>query len=66
MLLFAQLLADTNKDADAITGLLGLGCLGLFGLLIYFLPFFVAAMRGHQNTAAIFILNLFLGWSFVG
>jgi hypothetical protein len=65
MLLLAQLLAD-NNDAGAIGGILGLSCLGCVGLLIYFLPFFVAAMRGHQNTAAIFVLNFFLGWSFVG
>jgi hypothetical protein len=66
MLLFAQLLADANNDTGAVGSLLGLGCLGFIALLIYFLPFFVAAMRGHQNTAAIFVLNFFLGWSFIG
>lgn len=38
----------------------------LFLLFIYFLPTFVATNRGHHNRAAIFILNLFLGWSFIG
>lgn len=38
----------------------------LFLLFIYFIPTFVAVNRGHHNRAAIFILNLFLGWSFVG
>ena len=34
-------------------------------LAVYFLPWIVAANRGHRNTVAIFILNLFLGWSFI-
>ena len=48
--------------------------LGFFMLLIvfflaavgYFLPSFVAKARRHKNTMAIFMLNLFLGYSFVG
>lgn len=35
-------------------------------LLAYFLPALVANSRGHRNTAAIFVLNLFFGWTFVG
>ena len=46
-------------------GLLLIGLI-LLAVFVYFLPTFVAAMRGHQNAAAIFVLNLFLGWSFVG
>ena len=33
-------------------------------LLIYFLPTVVASFRKHRNTGAIFVLNLFLGWTF--
>src|SRR5262249_7732769 len=33
---------------------------------LYFLPSFVAGSRGHHNSAAIFVLNLLLGWSFIG
>ena len=33
---------------------------------LYFLPTLTAATRGHMNTTAIFVLNLFLGWSFIG
>src|SRR5262249_60361231 len=32
----------------------------------YLLPWIVAAMRGHLNTMAIGVFNLFLGWSFLG
>jgi hypothetical protein len=38
----------------------------IFLVILYFLPTFVAAMRGHYNTSAIFIINLFLGWSCLG
>jgi len=35
-------------------------------LPLYFLPAIVAASRNNHNTAAIFVLNLFLGWTFLG
>jgi hypothetical protein len=37
----------------------------LFGLAFYFLPTIIAAVRGKRNAAAIFALNLLLGWTFV-
>ena len=33
---------------------------------VSFLPVSVAVKRGHPNAAAIFILNLLLGWTFLG
>jgi hypothetical protein len=33
---------------------------------LYFLPSIVAGLRGHHNALSIFILNLFLGWTFFG
>jgi hypothetical protein len=36
------------------------------GLLVYFLPALMAVGTGHHNKGAIFALNLFLGWSFLG
>lgn len=44
---------------------LGFGVLALV-LFAYFLPTFIAASRKSAQTAAIFILNLFLGWTFLG
>jgi hypothetical protein len=35
-------------------------------LAAYFLPIVVAIGRKHRNTLAIFILNLFLGWTGLG
>jgi len=40
----------------------------LFGLwsAMYFLPTIIAAIRGKRDLLAIFLLNLFLGWSVIG
>jgi hypothetical protein len=43
-----------------------LGVIVLGAAFVYFIPTIVAASRSHHNTAAILILNLFLGWSFIG
>lgn len=32
----------------------------------YFLPAFIAAIRGHKNTLAIFVSSLFLNWTGLG
>lgn len=34
--------------------------------LIYFLPGIIATSRHHKNSTGVFILNLFLGWTFLG
>jgi hypothetical protein len=46
----------------AVGGLLILGIL----LGMYFLPSGVAAMRSHRQAIAIFMLNIFLGWTVIG
>ena len=33
---------------------------------IYFLPGIIAGFRNHHNTAAILVLNFFLGWTGIG
>jgi Superinfection immunity protein len=38
----------------------------IFFLSFYFLPTIVASVNRKKNLAAIFALNLFLGWSFIG
>jgi len=38
----------------------------LFGLLIYFLPSFIAIRRKHSYVLQITLLNALLGWSFFG
>jgi hypothetical protein len=40
--------------------------LGVLVLALYLLPWLIAAQRGHPNTASIAVINIFLGWTFVG
>ena len=35
-------------------------------ILLYFLPYVVAKIRKIQNSASVFWLNLFLGWTVLG
>jgi len=35
-------------------------------LVFYFLPWVIALLRSHRNSTAIFVLNLLLGWTFIG
>lgn len=37
-----------------------------FGFLMYFLPSLIALARNKRDILAIFLLNLFLGWSVIG
>jgi hypothetical protein len=39
---------------------------GLIGMAFYFLPTIIALVRQKRNTIAIFVLNFFLGWTFIG
>ena len=38
----------------------------IVGVLLYFVPFVVAVQRDHNQRTAIGVLNLLLGWTFVG
>jgi hypothetical protein len=37
-----------------------------FGAVMYFLPSIIALARSKRDLLAIFLLNLFLGWSVIG
>lgn len=36
-----------------------------FVVVLYFLPTIVALNKKRSNTSAIFVLNFFLGWTFI-
>lgn len=38
----------------------------IFAPMLYFLPSYEAARRNHPSLMAIILVNLFLGWTFVG
>jgi hypothetical protein len=35
-------------------------------LMVYFIPSWIAGSRNHPNSWPIFIVNLFLGWTYIG
>jgi hypothetical protein len=37
-----------------------------FGFVMYFLPSIIAFARNKRDTAAIVLLNFFLGWTLIG
>lgn len=41
-------------------------CSILIGLFFYFIPSTVANIRNHSKFTSILILNVFLGWTFLG
>jgi hypothetical protein len=45
---------------ETVTGILTVAA------ALYFLPWLIALLRGHHNAAAIFMLNLLLGWTGLG
>jgi hypothetical protein len=57
-----------NTSHAAGSGLLGAYFLifGLIGVALYFIPLMVAIVRKKSNVVAIGVLNLCLGWSFIG
>ena len=58
-----------NLDGEEVGALLlNSAVIVIFGLafLLYFMPTFIAGTRRHKNAAAIAVLNLLLGWTFIG
>ena len=51
--------------SGSLNGVLG-GAIIWIAVLIYFMPYEIAASRKHPSKWAIGALNLFLGWSFFG
>lgn len=57
--------AINSVAPDANAAFSGLQIVGIF-LMFYLIPTWVAMLRHHRNTLAVFICNLFLGWTFFG
>ncbi len=70
-------IGSRNKGVMQFAGYFGMSLMVLGGIAvaflliygiyrIYFLPWHIAKSRKHPQEQAIFILNLFLGWTFLG
>ncbi len=53
------------EKINAEIGQISIAIIVLF-IIFYFLPSIIAFYKGKSNTLAIVLLNLFLGWSFIG
>lgn len=68
----SEMTAEEKENAKAV----GMVFLGLSGaalivtacvaFLFYFLPLFIAAVRGHSNLLPIALVNTLLGWTLLG
>lgn len=60
-----QALAAGERSAGP-GGLILLASLLIICGAVYFLPTIIALRRTHMSTGAVFVVNLFLGWTFLG
>lgn len=61
-----NLIFSGDDTAAGVVGLIFILFLIIIGFLFYFLPAIIAAFRSHHQSAAIFVINLFFGWTFIG
>lgn len=61
-------MAEAAASGTSIFGILGGFSIIILLILIalYFLPSVIGFRRNHPNKIPILILNIFLGWSFIG
>ncbi len=55
-----------GDTAAVVLQTVGVLVLGAGGVALYFLPLLVATRKGHPYTTAITLINVFLGWTFLG
>lgn len=60
-----MILAASSSGAVA-GGVILLLILVAIGFCLYFLPSFIASRRHHHQFGTILVLNIFLGWTFIG
>lgn len=60
------LLAESQPEWVFDSGGAAVLFLVFLGAAVYFFPLVVAIMRSHHNAASIAVINIFLGWTFLG
>lgn len=51
---------------STIGGIIQFVVWGALALVVYFIPSFVAHKKQHFQKTSILLLNIFLGWTFIG
>jgi hypothetical protein len=54
-----------SKGADIVSPILAIAIV-VAAVAAYFLPTMIAGSRKHHNVGAVAVVNLFLGWTFIG
>jgi hypothetical protein len=60
-----ELTNEEKKELAAVLTGMSVTFLVFVGFL-YFLPIITAVLRSHPDSGAIFVVNLFLGWTIIG
>ena len=55
-----------EQGASVVSGILPLILPLILLIAIYFIPTIIAVRKNHFQKTAIILINIFLGWSFVG
>jgi len=50
---------------EGLGSLILLGAAGALAIAVYFIPTIIARQRKHRQKTAIFVLNLFAGWTLI-
>lgn len=61
-----KLLADDDNTSPTPGGVIFGFILLLIGVILYFLPTIIALARHARIAGAVVVVNLFLGWTFIG
>jgi len=56
----------TTAAGSPVPGLIILAVFALLGCAMYLLPTLIASARHVPNVGTIAVVNIFLGWSFIG
>ncbi|MBQ7725921.1 MAG: superinfection immunity protein [Clostridia bacterium] len=64
LLYLASATTTTQSTGSSFFPLIILWC--ILGVAFYFIPTIVAYKRKHLNKVSILLVNIFLGWTFIG
>lgn len=59
---------NESVSVDGTTGpaIMFVAVFFVFSIAFYFLPGIIASIRGHRQQAAIWLIDILLGWTFIG
>jgi Superinfection immunity protein len=66
LVVFSFAASAGDDTAAGIVGVIVILMLAVIALAFYFLPTLIAIFRSHHQWAAIAVINLFFGWTFIG